>query len=76
MESKFKKIRKILSTDQASEYMGNFITPKTLVKWRAIPGKGPKFVKLGSRVGYLIDDLDKWIDANIKTSEDDFSVAV
>ena len=37
-------------------------TENTLAKWRHF-GRGPAFVKLGSRVGYRGGDLNRWLEA-------------
>jgi predicted DNA-binding transcriptional regulator AlpA len=42
----------------AAQYIG--IAASTLAKWR-MSGKGPKFVKAGSRVLYDRADLDDWM---------------
>ena len=53
--------RRILRTVEAAEYIG--LTASSLEKMRG-RGCGPRFVKLGSRaVGYRLDDIDRWIDA-------------
>ena len=41
-------------------------TPRTLERWRA-NGTGPKFVKIGRRVGYRDADLDAFIAANVRS---------
>lgn len=46
------------------------ISEKTLRKWRW-EGKGPKFVKIGSRVTYRVHDLQEWIKDQIRTSTSD-----
>ncbi len=46
------------------------LSPSTLAKWR-VSGKGPKFVKLGSRVGYRTSDLEDWLDAQTRMSTSD-----
>ena len=47
-----------LRTPQAAEYLG--VSPRTLESWR-VRGSGPVFVKLGSIVQYLIEDLDRYV---------------
>ena len=42
----------------------------TLAKLR-LTGKGPLFVKLGRRVAYRPEDLDRWIAANLRRSTSD-----
>lgn len=60
----------ILNTAQAAKYIGR--AKSTLEKWR-VYGGGPVFVTQGSSVGYLVDDLDDWLDRNrgSSTSERD-----
>jgi predicted DNA-binding transcriptional regulator AlpA len=52
--------KKILTTTETSEYINGKVKPETLVKWRRL-GKGPKFLKLGRNVGYLVEDVDQWL---------------
>lgn len=49
----------ILNTAQAAKYVGR--AKSTLEKAR-VYGDGPVFVTMGSSVGYLVDDLDDWLD--------------
>ena len=42
----------------AAEYVG--VTDSTMAKWR-MSGRGPKFIKAGSRVIYDRADLDEWL---------------
>jgi len=49
----------ILNTAQAAKYIGR--SKSTLEKWR-VYADGPVFVTQGSSVGYLVDDLDDWLD--------------
>src|SRR3712207_4835936 len=46
------------------------LSPGTLAKWRVI-GKGPSFVKLGSRVAYRTNDLEDWLRARVRISTTD-----
>lgn len=50
-----------LSTVEAAMYIG--LAHTTLKKWR-VTGDGPSYVKAGSRIVYLIDDLDAWLYAH------------
>jgi|AntAceMinimDraft_5_1070358.scaffolds.fasta_scaffold66447_3 predicted DNA-binding transcriptional regulator AlpA len=47
-----------MPSGDAAEYIG--IAGSTLAKWR-MNGRGPKFVKAGSRVLYDRADLDEWL---------------
>jgi len=51
---------------EASAYTG--ISVSTLNKWRMSKSIGPQFLKLGSRVVYSREQLDKWLDENAKSS--------
>lgn len=51
--------RGALDTPDAGTYLGN-VAPTTLKKWR-VKGTGPKYVKVGTRVVYLVEDLDAWL---------------
>jgi len=53
--------RRVFRTPEAAAYCG--LSPSTLEK-RRLTGNGPRFIRLGGRsVGYRLDDLDRWIDA-------------
>ena len=57
-----------LDAHRAAAFLG--LSVSTLAKWR-VSGKGPKFVKLGSRVGYRISDLEDWLEAQTRVSTSD-----
>jgi len=40
---------------------------RTLERWRQT-GEGPRYVKMGRRVGYRRSDLEDWLEANVTTS--------
>lgn len=50
--------RAALPTTEAAHYMG--LAYATLKKWRTT-GDGPAYVKIGTRIVYLIEDLDSWL---------------
>jgi len=58
--------RRLLPPQGAAEYLGGIAIP-TLARWR-VEGRGPRFVKLGSRVFYDRADLDRWLEANTRSS--------
>lgn len=51
-----------LAEREVAELLG--VSPNTLKHWRWI-GKGPRYVKLVSKVAYRQQDLDDWINANV-----------
>ena len=51
-----------LNTLQAAAYLG--VKRGTLEVWRSL-GKGPRYLKLGSRVVYEIEDLDSFAAARV-----------
>jgi predicted DNA-binding transcriptional regulator AlpA len=52
---------RVKRTREAARYVG--LSESTLEKMRT-SGRGPKFVRLGGRaVGYLVEDLDAFLDA-------------
>ena len=57
-----------LDARRAAAFLG--VSVSTLAKWR-VSGKGPRFVKLGSRVAYRISDLEEWLDAQTRMSTSD-----
>ena len=48
-----------LDTEAAARYLGNIIAGRQLAIMRQ-QGGGPKFVKVGRRVAYTVNDLDAW----------------
>jgi hypothetical protein len=56
-----KRDRAALPASEAAHYIG--IAHNTLKKWR-VTGDGPAYVRAGSRIVYLIEDLDSWLRAN------------
>lgn len=59
MQSEFR------NTDAAAAYLG--IKKNTLEIWR-VQGRGPQFVKIGRRVFYRLQDLDRFIEDAIRQS--------
>ena len=57
--------KKLLTTREASEYLGGRVAPKTLQEWRCAR-KGPPWVSLNGRIFYKPEDLDDWIEENRK----------
>jgi hypothetical protein len=55
------KVKQLLSNAEATEFLG--VAKNTLACWR-LRGKGPKFLKIGSKIAYDRDDLQEFIDAN------------
>jgi predicted DNA-binding transcriptional regulator AlpA len=51
-----------LSEHEVAELLG--VSRNTLKHWRWI-GKGPRYVKLVSKIAYRPRDLDEWIDGNV-----------
>lgn len=43
---------------------------KTLEAW-ALKGRGPKFVRMGTRVAYRQSDLNRWIEEHVASTTDD-----
>lgn len=56
---------KFLTQDEVAKMLG--LASCTLRKWRW-EGKGPKFIKLGSRVLYRESDIFAFVQENIRTS--------
>ncbi|WP_181273526.1 helix-turn-helix transcriptional regulator [Brevibacterium oceani] len=53
--------RAALPTGDAAHYTG--LSSATLKKWR-VTGDGPAYVRIGSRIVYLVEDLDEWLFAH------------
>ena len=49
-----------LDTREAAAWLG--LSPKTLERYR-VSGEGPEFQRFGSRVRYLLTDLEAWASA-------------
>lgn len=63
---------KFLTEEQLAERW--VISPKALQKWR-LTGEGPIFVKIGSRVRYSIDEIEKFEACAVRRSTSDGSPA-
>ncbi len=60
---------RVKRTREAAQYLAT--TPGWLEK-RRCDGGGPPFIRLGSRaVGYLVEDLDRWLESRRRTSTSD-----
>jgi helix-turn-helix protein len=57
-----------LRTPEAARWLG--LSGRTLEKHR-IYGTGPVYRKIGGRVVYRVDDLQRWVDKGIRTSTSD-----
>lgn len=55
----------MLRCEDAAAFLG--LAPATLDNWRSL-GRGPKFVKLGARVVYARDELERFQAANTRQS--------
>ena len=51
-----------LTEEEAADYIG--VSPATLRSWRCRE-RGPRFIKVGRRVGYLRKDLDAYLSAHV-----------
>ena len=59
-------MKKIISTKEAAEYLGG-LKVNTLEGWR-VKGEGPSYIKIGRLVRYRLVDLDKYLDACLRSS--------
>lgn len=66
VKKKFKK-QCLLDQKQAAEYLG--VTVGTLDTWRSYGKHNIPFLRLGSRIKYRKEDLDKWIKSHIVQPE-------
>lgn len=55
----------ILTVNDAADILR--LNVRTLERWRQT-GEGPRYVKMGRRVGYRRNDLEDWLEANVTTS--------
>lgn len=52
----------LLSEEDAGQYLD--LAPETLRNWRS-QRRGPRFVRLGRRVGYRVEDLQAWAEERL-----------
>lgn len=64
--------RKYMNTHDAAGYIG--LGKSTLDKWRSQRSDGPRFMKLGRRVVYRVEDLDNWVAENRRHSTSAYSM--
>lgn len=53
--------RRLLKPKAAVAYMDNVVDDGTLAKWRIL-GKGPDFIRIGTRIFYEQSELDAFIE--------------
>jgi hypothetical protein len=61
-----------MNTERAASYLG--MRPTTLNNWR-IAGKGPRFLRIGSRVMYRQQDLDAYLETRTVETADSRAAA-
>lgn len=49
----------LLTTEEAAAYIG--LSARTLSTWRSTGRHGLRYIKVGSRVRYRVEDLDEWL---------------
>ena len=59
---------RLLRTPEAARFLG--LSGRTLEKHRTF-GTGPTYRKIGGRVVYRIEDLQRWADLGVRTSTSD-----
>lgn len=62
------KVDPVFDTHSAAPLLG--VRPGTLEVWRCL-GKGPRFVKSGSRVVYRLQDINDYLDSRTRKSTAD-----
>ena len=67
-----KPIRHLNQVDLARRWS---ISPRTLERWRWL-GQGPRYLKIGGRVVYRLDDVEAYEARQVHTSTADVSSAV
>lgn len=60
--------KRYLRTPEAARMVG--LSPRTLEKHRTF-GTGPTYLKLGGRILYTAEDLQRWIDRGVRSSTSD-----
>ena len=66
-------MKKLITPTEVSELLS--ISPLTLRKWRW-EGKGPQFIKAGSKVLYRIADIENWVNTQTRSSTSDTGVVL
>lgn len=64
---------RFLRTPEAARFLG--LSGRTLEKHRTF-GTGPNYRKIGGRVVYRVEDLQRWADLGVRTSTSDPGTAV
>ena len=70
MENNLATDARVFGEHEAGVYLGGEKAPisqRTLQRWR-LEGVGPEFLKLGRLVRYRKYDLDRWSDAQLRSS--------
>lgn len=63
-------VQKFLTPQQLAERWGGAITVETLNNWRHL-GRGCPFKKIGGRVVYQLEDVERFEENNFKTQKKD-----
>ena len=63
---------RFLRTPEAARFLG--LSGRTLEKHRTF-GTGPTYRKIGGRIVYRVEDLQRWADLGVRTSTSDPSTA-
>jgi len=62
------RVEPVFDTNATAPLLG--VTPGTLQVWRC-QGKGPRFIKSGSRVVYRLRDINAYLDSRTRKSTAD-----
>ena len=60
------KVTGLLNTSEAAEHLG---MSQSWLEHKRAAGEGPQFVRMGGRCMYRLEDLHRYIDANLSTAE-------
>jgi predicted DNA-binding transcriptional regulator AlpA len=61
--------RRLISPTELARQLG--VSTQTLATWRLDPSKTPKFIKLGSKVAYDVEDVARWLEERKRSSTND-----
>lgn len=61
----------LLTTAEASRWFDGKFSVSTLNNWRS-QGRGPKFMRLGGKVFYSLDELERWKEGNVYSSTSNY----
>lgn len=66
------KTATFLTPEKLAERWGGEISPRSLANWR-YAGRGPRFLKIGGRVLYDLEEVERWEKSRTAQSTAEFA---